>query len=1813
MANEAQIQQKQAEIATAQAAVRQAMIDIETANTQLRQATISLAQPTSQGTKDNIISNLDNGMDAYESALAQYQTKIAEYNALTDISNYETLRGQLRSAKNTHSQLLFDLKIAKENDEDLTSILNDIDNNSIALEGHLSEFNAINDPRYLINKLNDNTPILLLPVRVESRYMTVKHVQRLTQQVTEANQSINDKKQLWLRFFPDDISIHTHETRLTKDEEKAGHVYWDVVWKDSNDAEAAWRLIVSGYGSERAAYIVKQTEPSNINVAYDPSANQTLNYPSLNLKPAAWTDSPKSKVMPDRFVVRLYRNDNTYREIIGNNISDPLFVGISPEDDESTYSQAGGEIDFPNQTKWMSDFGEAVNAGMGIKIDLEASEENSIKRIIVLGLKLDADKTESTTLIEELVDNHHYSHGGFSFLKQGTPTNNTESEASGLNRAVEGSKESYDVERNGNLFTTATNLDEKKDGQWFADLLGLDTNVFTNIENADSSDILEAIAMNKALWPATMGYYIKQMLQPHISSSERERVRSFFSEFVLGRGKIPAFRVGNQPYGVISSTAFSRWSYPQTNDANIKFYSRLNKNILQPMNYAWEAFATEYVKNITDDSGTLTPSELFMQVIRLHASSVQFDQRYANGTFKMWNLWRFVDKSNSGTVSPKLEGQQISAFLTGYNEHLSTTMATPPKIFELNFLENERKLNGPVIDAFDHFPYSEVRGIQKFPNTEWNYINWLIASTSTIQKIRTEDFSNIPEVETNQKPPKALLYLLLRYAYLQQYLTTAGKVLVDQNEILELAEKEFEFQHLSSGTSLNAEEDALIYTAVKEELTVAKIQEINDQVEDEFSEAPETPRQTKRARHDQLFTAAQNELQGDIDSEFSNRRSTFESETEKWNYINNAYDAVTGESTVEEYLDQLYTTQSGTIPDLTAFKDSLEVLKDLPTARLERAFAEHVDLCSYRLDAWTNGLVNQRLEAQQTNEKGLFIGSFGILEDLEKDTAFPGIHVVEVDHTGNEIPYNPNEEINNQFEYVGSGAVGVQLERDSNNSKVRVVSRVNTNNQGYIHTPSMNHAVTAAILRAGYLSYQDSSATDDALSVNLTSKRVRRALYYLEGLRNGQALPALLGYRFERAIHEKSIPETSLDQYILDIRSAFPLVAGQTIDIENGASIENVEARNVADGLALVNAYEEDNNILDTIVPNTNGHRDAIIEIIDQLMNDVDAISDLMLSESVYQMAKGNSERAGAVLKAIGEGSPIQKPEIVDTPRTGNVLTHRFGIQFNAGDDTANAWTDPEITTTARATAEPALNGWLGKQLPKPENILFKVTFDEGERVVSVQDLQIEPIDFIYMIGDQGNQKDAEELSKRIGYYVKNIEGLADVTSVEITFFTNSGDLPSLTTSPNDANVSLLQLLPLIKTLKNLIGGSRPWTAEDYLLSANADAGIDPDSSYDPATVAVLDPVRERLESVIEHSDLFDYNLEDLKSALNNQLDLLEGLEATDPESKSDFDAATDLIFKATDFGIKSAIPKNLKNILKEEDKTAFIAFGRGVTDQVTIKYNHAKTLLDSIDLALLEVEEANAKLAELGQLVFGRAFKVYPNFQMINSIQIEQNRENANFLDNGGDLPLEKWVQGVAKVRSKVLEYQKMRLFSDALLNQANQKLSATQIPAIDATDRWLGIEIGDNYSPAGDTLSVVMEIPETNNIAGQLQSGMLIDEWVETIPDKNVQTGMAMHFDQPNNEAPNTLILAVTPEETGAWAWDDLMDTINETIGMAKKRAVEPDHIKDKIWGQALPAIIAAISSNDATPSLNFGRNNVNAANGQHGYIKLADYQTS
>ena len=202
--------------------------------------------------------------------------------------------------------------------------------------------------------------------------------------------------------------------------------------------------------------------------------------------------------------------------------------------------------------------------------------------------------------------------------------------------------------------------------------------------------------------------------------------------------------------------------------------------------------------------------------------------------------------------------------------------------------------------------------------------------------------------------------------------------------------------------------------------------------------------------------------------------------------------------------------------DLTEVRDALATLKGLSSDELTRLLTGTLDTCSHRLDAWITSLAQRRLaERRQVSPTGLYIGAYGWVVNLRPQTT---PHVIPDEH---------------------------------------------------LLAPSLDHAVTAAILRAGYQAHR--AGVDGAMAVDLSSTRVRLALWLLDGVRQGQPLGALLGYRFERGLQERSQPGHLLGPYIEPFRRLAPIGG----DLVSSGVTESVAAHDVVDGLALARIYQQ--------------------------------------------------------------------------------------------------------------------------------------------------------------------------------------------------------------------------------------------------------------------------------------------------------------------------------------------------------------------------------------------------------------------------------------------------------------------------------------------------------------------------------------------------------------------------------------------------------------------------------------------------------------
>jgi hypothetical protein len=109
--------------------------------------------------------------------------------------------------------------------------------------------------------------------------------------------------------------------------------------------------------------------------------------------------------------------------------------------------------------------------------------------------------------------------------------------------------------------------------------------------------------------------------------------------------------------------------------------------------------------------------------------------------------------------------------------------------------------------------------------------------------------------------------------------------------------------------------------------------------------------------------------------------------------------------------------------------------------------------------------------------------------------------------------------------------------------------------------------------------------------------------------------------------------------------------------------------------------------------------------------------------------------------------------------------------------------------------------------------------------------------------------------------------------------------------------------------------------------------------------------------------------------------------------------------------------------------------------------------------------------------------------------------------------------------------------------------------------------------YYPEGCE-SAVLYVPENLTLEKPV-FGLVVEEFSEHIPNKKMNTGLSFHYNAPNNEPPQAILLAIHPKATEEseffWSENDLRDILNDTIDLYKIRMVDLETIQE--YGYLLP----------------------------------------
>ncbi|HKH59797.1 MAG TPA: hypothetical protein VKA49_03145 [Flavitalea sp.] len=1563
-------------------------------------------------------------------------------------------------------------------------------------------------PRRGMSNLDDSIPFLMMPVRIETRFVTTGRA-----------------SELWLRVYPDDLVIHSHEPILTEQEVAEGKKYWLALFQaeksggeqKEDQKKDALNKLSSLFGAPRAAWVAKQTRPLNWDIIDDLSEPAQLNFPVFDLtKTTAWSQAPRTNLLPDRFVAMLFQANTLVKEQVGNIIPDELIIGPDPMKPDDSFVTKDNKLVFGEEFDWTSDFEKAIEVGLGFKIAITpAQAESGFDKILVLGVLLSADEAEGKKNLESLIDNHHYSPNGFSLVMQGTPTNNTEGE-SGFTVSDPFNNTSFSVEAGEPLFTG----DDDCDGRNLAEALGIDYDPLQHIRYANATDRKEAAALNTAMYAATLGYYFDTMMQPVLTEQTQDELRTFFTRYITGRGPLPAIRAGNQPYGVLLTSDFSKWRWqPREPGWNNAFLDTMYK-VLNHYHSIHNGLLNDLM--FVGKPG-VDPSALLMNILGLQAGSVSFHQRVGYSTDYLRNLDDF--EYGGRYFSDMRESFDSKNALLNFLVSFGYDVAGPnntlriPQLLRLVFQHFHTTLD--AANLVDNVPLSEKEIIRYYDETlKKNYLHWLL-ETTTVAALEKQDFG------TDKKAPTALLYMQLRRALLLQLNKASVKFFQNNDVVLNQVLEAKNFHNIRPAPDLT-----------KWEVMKAKVGTI----------LPDHPQKNIAVAEHLLTTGS------------------------------NADEAA--------FLNEM--------------KAAIEFLANKPTARLERCFIEHMDTCTYRLDAWQSGLFSQRLlkqrriqsdEERPQRRKGIYLGAYGWVENLRPSPK----RIVSPDS----IPEKLRPSNGPLFEYADNG--------------------------GFVHTPSLNHAAAAAVLRSGYLSHA-TPEHPETMAVNLSSERIRRALFILQGIRNGQTLEALLGYQFERGLHDRASKNTALiklNLYIYNFRDTFPIEQHYVEQQGNGTSTETIPANNVVNGLKLAEittAFPYGTAIDPATV--TPDERTAMEQEKSRLGDSLDAIKDLLLSESVYQLVQGNIDRTGAVMNALKDAHIPPVLDVIDTPRSSHLsFTNRVTVQLeqtDPDDDAQNPWFP--IAMTPRARMEPGLNKWLKTIIGEPGNLVCRVShFDAdntelGSEDVTIDKLNIQPIDLIYITGGELNtgannpakesNTSVSELESRIAWYYREAHALDD-EQVKIEFMKPelSGKKP------------LGKLLPLLRSIKSIITDSRNLHAEDFDPPSKLGvADKNNPKGYDHAELlARVQQAQVNLQDDL--SDLHDIHiiLNEPVGPLNGEVTLEEIFQALDTEKLNfadiDFNfgnlEAWDLrqvLIRISNVGLPDSFPQVIQD--DNENKLILLEQGRNVSRRIGEIDQKTNDLLTEAG-PLTDIERKVATLVAAGKTILGDVFTIIPFFSYNNPADIQLSNANRDQLlryatkDLDMDFPPDEWMQNVSHVRPRLAKWEYIRTLNESF-NNDSLVLKPVQLP-FRANDSWLAVEFPKESAPgvpfdiSHDTLSITIH-GDAAFATTRKQSGLLIDDWTELIPTNNEITGIAFNYNQPNAMPPQSLLLAVPAVEKGSWDWDELVSILHDTLLRSKLRAVEPsllDKTNRPELGVLLPAILGNFSQFDLDIALDYRLN--------------------
>jgi hypothetical protein len=1603
-------------------------------------------------------------------------------------------------------------------------------------------------------------PIVLLPVRIETRFMI------------EAGNA-----ELWVRIYPDEIHVDTHEPGLTDDEARWGRHFWEQTWRAGTGADPGsverrhriWEQLAQRFDAERATWIVEALAPTNPGdrpsgtVADDAPIPSPPIHPVPGSRAGPWTRAPVARLLPERFVVLGHRAGVRVMLRAGRAVPPDLNVGPDPLAPPSAVTPHD-TLTVDAGMRWLVDFKVAEEIGMAIRVPLTVDDRTlGFDVLLVAGLRTAPAPGDEAVAIEGLITAHRYTEG-CAVTAVGTATNNSDLGSSG-----------HSVRRLDPAATYPLDVPDVAADSAAAQLaagLGIDPHSVAPLVGAGTRQDVEAAAMQTLLWPATGGYFLDQLFSvlPEAPSARAHALAN-----VRAEGPLPPLRVGRQPYGILPVSSLDHWPLLPPNSDPLDF-PRPNVVIplLKGLRDRWRSVTPQVPRIDRRADGSAATEATILAVMRGAPTSAGYDMRLV------------FDDALFGV--PGLHSQiQLPP------QAMQRTASTQGVLRGLGVLGDARLLHTVAAATSAHVRSDAMVAPADAPQGDAELLAWLRDSA--------------PEVIVAEQglaaPPGHLLYLIARHAVLLTYASVATQIQqaggdtepATEPAIVDVTEPATVTLGRRIARPLPGLSKPLHALTATDHPAAAALDDMRAALDRLAALGPE--------RLSMLLAGTLDVFAYRLDAwltSLATRRLTELRAAAPSGSVVGAF------GWLEDVRPRAPLPAAPALPDepgplvvdpLSAGFVHAPSLPQAATAAVLRAgyvavgpagadgtasspFAVDLSSQRVRLADWLlegvrqgqelGALLGQRFE-RGLHDRGLDryiapfrrIAPFGEIAVAEAEAADAAADLARLRAGNPDLPAA-------RAALTAAQAAQAQLVRE----QADLLGRMRRAQDALPDVSRRLREADADVLRFGELVEDKGSKPGHERQLAAAQAQANELKTQVLSLQAditaaGQRLAVIGGLvtNAARAVGEAqarvdnaSVPLPGVDAAIerdAKAKIEFERVVAEyrrrrlyppTATIE---SLEALEAVHLIDGLALARLSEQGGVPFGTkgLPPagaTDHGPLQAELAGLDAAL---DAVADALTAESVHQLVQGNPHRAGASLDSVAQRN-VPPPELAfaRTPRTGVAITHRV---LAVVPESGESW--PMDDRQVRATAEPALDRWAAAVLGDPGQIRCDVRYlDAAGELLVTRDLRMASgglgaLDVLAMV--DGSAEPRPELT---AYLVDRAlatkpDGVPDGAGVELVLDRHP-DWPAEVRS-------FSEVFEVARAVNELVATARPVSARDLAPAGSRSGAVD------------LAELAERVDAL------------ELRIGVDHDT-LVGALDGGDPTALRS--AVSQMLYIGVPGSVLTASVGDDAASLDE-----LRSRGAGIAADVGRRLAAAHALVAAFPATgLPEEDTCDHQVARIHALL-GSGFTVLPQVVLAADDPLAAALGDGPGRFGGDRGAPSAWLHRVGDVRRGVERLQTVMLYAAG----GPGSLGVAQLP-FTAGERWVALPSDTGTEVPGGRTSIVVHAPGQAAVPGRF-AGLFVDEWVEVVPNAQEITGVACNIDEPAAQPPQAVLIAVAPPQSKRWGLDLLESILLETLDLARLRAVSPEQLASFTdLEQVLPALYFGLNLHGDTVSTDFTR---------------------